>query len=244
MNAIHLAVAWLTTAAHWWGPQGILARVSEHLQMSGAVMLVACGLALPVGLAVGHLGRGGFLAINASGIGRAIPSFGVLAFTFPISLRHHLPGAFGYWPTFVALVFLAVPPLLTNAYVGVRSVDPDMVEAARGMGMGHWQVLSRLELPLATPLLVDTLRVVAVQVVATATLGSVVGWGGLGRYVVDGFAQQDTGMLLSGAVLVAVLSILVDLALGTLVRLPAVRSVTGARLDGTGSGMRNQAEAD
>lgn len=243
MNALHLAVVWLTTAAHWWGPQGVFARLSEHVQMSGVVIVVACALALPVGLGVGHLGRGGFLAVNASGIGRAIPSFGVLAFVFPISLRHHLPGAFGYWPTFVALVLLAVPPLLTNAYVGVRSVDPDTVEAARGMGMSHWQVLSRLELPLATPLLLDTLRVVTVQVVATATLGSVVGWGGLGRYVVDGFAQQDTGMLLSGALAVAALSVLVDLALGMLVRLPAVRSVRGGQQAGTGSELPDPVEA-
>ena len=218
MNAVHLAWAWLTTSAHWWGPQGVLARLSEHLQMCLVVMIVSCLVALPVGLWVGHAGRGGFLAVNVSGVGRAIPSFGVLAFVFPISLRHHLPFAFGYWPTLVALVFLAVPPLLTNAYVGVRAVDRDTVEAARGIGMSGWQILSRLEVPLASPLLLDTLRVVSVLVGATATLGSVVGWGGLGRFVVDGFAQQDTGMLVAGAFLVAVLSILVDLALSLAAR--------------------------
>ncbi|GAC1365925.1 MAG: ABC transporter permease subunit [Actinomycetota bacterium] len=198
----------------------MLARTSEHLQMCALVMVIASLVALPVGLAVGHVGRGGFLAVNAAGVGRAVPSFGVLAFAFPISLRHHLPGAFGYWPTLVTLVVLAVPPLLTNTYVGVRNVDRDTVEAARGMGMGEFQLLTRLELPLAMPLMLDTLRTVCVQVVATATLGSVIGWGGLGRFIVDGFASQDTGMILGGAIVVAALAVLVDVVLGLLTRLP------------------------
>ena len=131
-------------------------------------------------------------------------------------------------------MFLAVPPLLTNAYVGVRNVDPDTVEAARGMGMTERQLLLGLELPLATALVLETLRTVAVQVVATATLGAVLGWGGLGRFIVDGFATGDTGMLLGGAIVVAGLAIAVDVAFGTLGRLPPVKRVSIARSRGGG----------
>jgi len=234
MGAFGQAASWLSESSHWWGPQGILERVSEHLQMCAVAMLVASAVALPVGLVIGHRHRGEFLAVNAAGVGRALPSFAVLALVFPLSLRYHFPGAFGYWPTLVALVFLAVPPLLTNAYVGVRNVDPDTVEAARGMGMTERQLLLGLELPLTTALVLETLRTVAVQVVATATLGAVLGWGGLGRFIVDGFATGDTGMLLGGAIVVAGLAIAVDVAFGTLGRLPPVKRVSIARSRGGG----------
>ena len=221
MGAIGQAFSWL--GSHWTGTGGILQRLVEHLEMSGLVLLIACALALPVGLVVGHARRGAFLAVNAAGVGRAVPSFGVLAFAFPLTLRYHLPGAFGFWPTFIALVVLAVPPLLTNTYVAVANVDDDTLEAARGVGMAERQVLLRLELPLAAPLMLDTVRTVAVQVAATATLGAVIGWGGLGRYIVDGFATQNTPELLGGAILVAALAIVIDVAFGVARRAPAVR---------------------
>ncbi len=228
MGALGEALAWLTDPSHWSGPQGILNRLSEHLQMFAVVMALATAVALPLGLLIGHGRRGEFLAVNAAGVGRALPSFGVLAFVFPFTLRY-LPGNIGYWPTLIALVFLAVPPLLTNTYVGVRNVDPDTVEAARGMGMAERQLLLGIELPLAAPLMVDTVRTVAVQGAATATLGAVVGWGGLGRYIVDGFASGDTAMLLGGAILVAALAIVVDAAFGLLGRLAPLKRVAASR---------------
>lgn len=217
MEVLRQALSWIFTAANWWGPAGIVARTWEHLQMVGEVLAIALVLALPVGMAVGHKGRGAFLAVNAAGIGRAIPSFGVIAFVFPFAIRY-LPGNIGVWPTLVALVVLAVPPLLTNTYVAIRGVDPDIVEAARGVGMSERQVLWSVELPLAAPLVLDTLRVVAVQVVATATLGAEVGWGGLGRFIVDALSVNDGPRLLAGALLVAALALIVDLAFAALSR--------------------------
>lgn len=233
MGVLSQALGWLTTAANWWGPMGILARLWEHVQMVGEVLVIALAIAVPVGLAIGHSGRGGFLAVNAAGAGRAIPSFGVLAFVFPLAIRY-LPGNIGYWPTLIALVVLAVPPLLTNTYIAVRGVDPDTLEAARGMGMGELQVLLGIELPLAAPLMLDTLRVVAVQVVATATLGAEVGWGGLGRFIVDALSVNNGPHLLAGAILVAALAVVVDLAFAALGR-ALFRRGAPARL-GTGVG--------
>jgi osmoprotectant transport system permease protein len=225
MDPLRQALTWLSDPAHWQGPPGILQRLAEHLQMTAVVMVIAILLAVPLGLAIGHGRRGELLAVNAGSVGRALPSFAVLAFAFPLTLRYHLPGGFGYWPTLIALVLLAVPPLITNSYVGVRNVDPDTLEAGRGMGMGELQVLLGLELPLAIPLILETTRTVAVQVVATATLGSVVGWGGLGRFIVDGFATGNTGVLLGGAILVAALAIVVDAAFGLFGRLPVLERV-------------------
>lgn len=223
MGLLGQAFTWLSQGSHWTGTGGILQRLAEHLQMFAIVMVIAIAIALPVGLVVGHARKGAFLAVNAAGVGRAIPSFGVLAFAFPLTLRYHLPGAFGFWPTLIALVFLAVPPLLTNTYVAVANVDADTLEAARGIGMSERQVLVRLELPLSAPLMLDTVRTVAVQVAATATLGAVVGWGGLGRFIVDGFASYDYPKLLAGAILVAVLAVVVDVAFGLLGKFPSLR---------------------
>lgn len=217
MHVLREAFGWLFTAANWWGTRGILARLWEHVQMTGEVLAIALALAVPIGLLVGHKGKGAFLAVNVAGVGRAIPSFGVLAFVFPFAIRY-LPGNIGLWPTLIALVVLAVPPLLTNTYVAIRGVDPDIVEAARGTGMSEMQVLTRVELPLVVPLLLDTLRVVAVQVVATATLGAEVGWGGLGRFIVDSLAINDAPHLLAGALLVAALALLVDVTFASLAR--------------------------
>jgi osmoprotectant transport system permease protein len=155
-------------------------------------------------------------------VGRALPTFAVLYFAYRLTLRSH---PFAFWPTLIALVFLAVPPLLTNTFVAVSGVDPDTVEAARGIGMGERQVLLRLELPLASPLMLDTIRTVSVQVAATAGFGAVFGWGGLGRFIVDGFASYDYAQLLGGAVLIAVFALVVDVAFGLAARLPALRRV-------------------
>ena len=222
MGLLQQALAWLADGGHWVGTGGILQRLGEHLEIFVLVMLIASAIALPAGLLIGHARRGAFLAVNAAGVGRALPTFAVLFFAFRLTLPY-LPHPFGFWPTLIALVFLAVPPLLTNTFVAVSGVDPDTVEAARGIGMAERQVLLRLELPLASPLMFDTVRTVAVQVAATATFGAVFGWGGLGRYIVDGFASYDYPQLLAGAILVAVLAVVVDAAFGLLGRLPALR---------------------
>lgn len=165
-------------------------------------------MALPVGLYLGHLGKGGALAVNVSNIGRAVPVFAVLALFMVSPLRNA-----GYLPTIAALVLFAVPPLLTNAYVGMREVDRAVVEAARGMGMSGVQLFFRVELPLARGLVMTGLRSGAVQVVATATIAAMVGQGGLGRIITAGFNTYNTAQVVAGALLVAALALLVEGAL-------------------------------
>lgn len=205
-------VAWFADGSHWTGSDGVPARLFEHVALSAAVVGIACALALPVGVLLGHLGRGGAVAVQVGNVGRAIPTFGVLLLlaTGPLGI--------GTAPALVALTLFAVPPLLTNAYAGLRGVDRDVTEAARGMGLSGRQLLLEVELPLALPLLLVGIRTAAVQVVATATLAAVVAGGGLGRLIVDGLGRQDTDMVLAGAVLVAALALLTDLALGAVAR--------------------------
>ena len=205
-------VTWFADGQHWRGTNGIPHRTFEHMVMSAAAVATAAAVALPVGVLLGHLNRGGALAINVSNVGRAIPSFAILVLATEIV-------GIGATPAFCALVALAVPPMVTNAFVGVREVDRDVRESARGMGMTGRQVLGRVELPIALPLVMAGLRTAAVQVVATATLAALVAWGGLGRYIVDGLAQQDYVQLFAGAVLVAVVSVLTEVVLGGLQRL-------------------------
>ncbi|WP_330331161.1 ABC transporter permease [Streptomyces sp. NBC_00536] len=205
MGALGDAWDWLADGAHWSGESGVWHRLAEHAFVSGVALALACAVALPVGLWLGHLGKGGALAINVSNIGRAVPVFAVLALFMVSPLR-----SAGYVPTIIALVLFALPPLLTNAYVGMREVDRSVVEAARGMGMSGGQLFLRVELPLARPLVMTGLRSAAVQVIATATIAAMVGQGGLGRIITAGFNTFNTPQVIAGALLVAALALLVE----------------------------------
>jgi len=216
---------WFTDPAHWQGGDAISTRLLEHLELSALAVLVGCAVALPAGLYLGHTGRFGFIAVNVANVGRALPSLALLALALPVAFALGL--GLGFWPTLIAMVPLALPPVLTNAYVAVRNVDADVIEAARGMGMGEAAILRRVELPLALPLILSGVRTGAVNVVATATLGALVAWGGLGRYIVDGLALQEYDRLFAGALLVAALAIAVEVAFGTFERLatsPGIRA--------------------
>jgi osmoprotectant transport system permease protein len=212
MNFIGQVVQWFLDPAHWQGDAGILHRTSEHVLMSGLSVLTAAVIALPVGIAIGHFGRGGILAINVSNIGRAVPSFAVLVIAVQLF-------GIGAVPAFIALVALAIPPMVTNSYIGMREVDADVREAARGMGMRERAILLRVELPIALPLIMAGIRTSAVNVVATATLAALVAWGGLGRFIVDGLGLQDYPMLFAGALMVALLSLIVEFSLAGVQRL-------------------------
>jgi len=216
VTILESVIAWLIDPTHWQGSDGIPARVIEHLQLSGASVVVAAAIALPIGLAIGHSGRGTWLAVNLANVGRAIPSVAVLGLALPLTIQvfHQLE----FWPTFVTLVVLAIPPILTNAYVGVRGVEPDLLEAARGMGMNPLQALARIELPLAMPVIVAGLRTAVVQVIATATLGAWVAEGGLGRYIFDGLDRQELDRMIVGGLLVALLALVADAAIGSIQR--------------------------
>ncbi|MET8827180.1 ABC transporter permease [Streptomyces sp. NPDC004610] len=205
MNTLTDAWDWLTDPAHWSGADGIGQRLLQHLVLTVVCLAVSCLIALPVALVLGHLGKGGALAVNLSNIGRAVPTFAVLVLLLLTPV-----GAWGEGPTVVALVLFAVPPLLTNAYVGMREVDRATVQAARGMGMTGRQVMFHVELPLASPMILTGVRIAAVQLVATATIAALAGGGGLGRIITAGFNLASTPMVVAGAFLVAVFALLVE----------------------------------
>jgi osmoprotectant transport system permease protein len=220
---------WLTDPAHYQGGDAIQTRILEHVELSALAVAVACAIALPIGLYLGHTGRLAFVAVNVANVGRALPSLALLALALPISFA--LGFGLGFWPTLIALVPLAIPPVLTNAYVAVRNVDRDVIESARGMGLSEPGILRRVELPLGLPLILSGVRTGAVNVVATATLGALVAGGGLGRFIVDGLALQEYDRLFGGALLVAALAIFVEVAFGTFERAmtsPGIRAQRSA----------------
>lgn len=199
---------WFADPVHWAGPRGIPVRVTEHLLVSGVAMLAAVVAVMPLALFLAHRRKGQFLAASLVNLGRAVPSFGIIVLAAMITIRFGL--GLGFWPTLVALVALAVPPIFTNTYAGVTGIDQSIVESARGMGLKEGQILWRIESPLARRVIVAGLRIATVQVVATATLGAVLTFGGLGRFIVDGFAKGDHVEVFSGAVLVALLTFIAE----------------------------------
>jgi osmoprotectant transport system permease protein len=207
MDVVSDVISWLTDPAQWSGPDGIPVRTLQHLWYSLLATVIAAAIALPIGIFIGHTGRGALVAVNLTNLGRAIPSLGIIILMFTLV-------GFGIVPVLVALAALAIPPIVTNSYIGIRSVDRDVREAAEGMGMRGRQVLGQVELPVAMPLIMAGIRTSAVQVVATATLAAFVGLGGLGRYLIDGLSQRDLAQVVGGAILVAVLSLATELVLG------------------------------
>lgn len=226
MSFFQAVVDWVLDPTHWQGSDGIPTRIGEHLALSGLAVLLSLAIALPIGVALGHSGRAGFVAINVANVGRALPSMALLALALPVAFSLGL--GLGFWPTLLSLVPLGIPPILTNSYVAIREVDRDVVEAARGMGMRSGQVLREVELPIAAPLMIAGVRNAAVSIVATATLGAIVAGGGLGRYIVDGLARQQSDRLFVGALLVALLAIGTELAFGVFERLAVSAGVRGA----------------
>jgi osmoprotectant transport system permease protein len=219
MTLLQEVARWFADAAHYTGPDAVQTRILEHVEVSGLAVLVGVLVALPIGLYLGHTGRFGFIAVNVANVGRAIPSLAAIALAIPIAgTLLGVQNGLGFWPTFIALIPLAIPPVLTNAYVAVRAVDRDVIEAARGVGLSEAGILRRVELPLALPVILAGIRTAAVNVVATATLGALVAFGGLGRYIVDGLALQEYDRLFAGALLVALLAIAVEVAFGTFER--------------------------
>ena len=221
-------VQWIFTAENWrvvnFQP-GIASQLAYHLVLSAISVGIASAIAIPVGLYVGHKRRGTWLAVTIANVGRAIPSYGLVVLMVFAAVAYAPTYAFTMVPTAIALVFLAIPPILTNTYVGVQEVDRDTVEAARGMGLTEWQVLRKLEMPLAAPLIMAGLRTGAVTVVATATLAGFVGGAGLGSFLYAGFTQQgQEAEFLGGAILVAALAIATELVFAALERVVTPRT--------------------
>ncbi|WP_157156388.1 MULTISPECIES: ABC transporter permease subunit [unclassified Diaminobutyricimonas] len=213
------ALAWIFSPERLVGSSSIPNRLAEHLYYTLVSMLIAAAIAIPAGLLIGHTGRGRQLAIALSGAARALPSLGL------ITILALLLGL-DFGPVLIVLVVLAVPSILAGAYAGVEAIDRHTVDAARAMGMTEWQVLTRVELPLGLPLLIGGLRNATLQVVATATLAAYIGLGGLGRYIFSGLSTRNFEVMLGGAILVAVLALLLEgifALLQRLTRAPALR---------------------
>lgn len=222
MSIVSEAWAWLGEPNRWsWtDPAGIPYRTVEHLEFSALALAVAAVLAIPPALWLAHYRRGAFLASSVVNIGRAVPSFGLIILFWFLASRWELNTSF--WPLLVALVALALPPLFTNTYAGVVSVEPDTVDAARGSGYRERQIMFGMELPLALPVILAGARVAFLQLVATVAIGAIVNdGGGLGRYIVDGFAQGRGGYgeILAGGIAVIVLALLCEAVFAVITRL-------------------------
>lgn len=212
MSLFGAALAWLTDPENWSGTGGIPARILEHLTYSGMTLAVALAVAVPLGLWVGHTGRGSGVVVGLAGALRALPTLGLLTlFTLLLGL--------GLVPPIIALVLLAIPPILSGTYAGVANVSPALKDAGAAMGMTGGQVLTRVEVPNALPVILGGIRNAALQVVATVTVVAYINLGGLGRYLIDGLAVRDYDRMLGSVVLVAVLALAVDAVLALVQRL-------------------------
>lgn len=221
--------AWLTTAAHWSGADGIWERTLEHIEYTVIAVAVAAVIALPIGAVIGHTGRGTGVVAGTANALRALPSLGLLVMLALWSLGHLPVGIALQAASIAVLVLLAIPPMLTATYAGVSAADPAARDAAEGMGMSGPQVLVRVEVPIALPLVFSGLRSAYLQAVATATIAAFVSLGGLGRYVIDGLAQHDYPKMAAGAVLVAALAIIGDRILAVVGHFAASAGLTGRR---------------
>ena len=206
MNFLHQALAYIFTAANWAGPSGLTARILEHLTYTAVAVVFSALIAIPLGMLVGHTGRGTFLVVSGVNALRALPTLGVL-------LLGVLLWGLGLVPPTIALMLLGIPPLLAGTYAGIANVDPDVVDAARAMGMTESRILLRVETPIAMPLILGGLRTATLQIVATATVAAYASLGGLGRYLIDGIKIREFYLALVGALMVTVLALLLDAAL-------------------------------
>lgn len=221
-------LAWFTDPASWSGEDGIPGRLLEHLGYTAVTLLVAAAVAIPLGLWVGHTGRARWLVSVANSL-RAVPTLGLL-FAAALVLFPRIGGDLAFTvPSVLVLVLLAVPPLLAGTYAGVEAVEPAARDAAKGVGMTGSQVLWQVEVPNALPLLFSGVRSAVLQVVATATIASYIGLGGLGRYLIDGIALSDYGRAAGGALLVAVLALVLDGLLALLQRRVVSPGLSGGR---------------
>ncbi|BBY06152.1 ABC transporter permease [Mycobacterium noviomagense] len=227
MNYLTQALSYLFTADNWLGPVGLAARTLEHLEYTAAAVVVSAVIAIPIGMIIGHTGRGTLVVVGLVNGLRALPTLGVL-------LLGVLWWGLGLGPPIVALMLLGIPPLLAGTYAGISNVDRTVVDAARAMGMTETQVLLRAEVPNALPLIVGGLRTATLQVVATATVAAYASLGGLGRYLIDGIKVRQFHIAVVGALMVAALALILDAALAFAVWLsvPGTGRLGPRRIDG------------
>jgi len=203
-------VRWFLEPAHWQGAAGVPSRVLEHLVLAGAALLIAAVIALPVGVWVGHTGRRANLAVNLANLGRAVPTLAAMGIVVPVTAAIDNQLGFKVYPAVIGLVVLGIPPMLVNAYAAVSGVDREVVEAGQAMGMRPRQLLAGVEIPIGLTVIIAGVRSAAAQIIATATLAAIFGGPGLGRFLVEGYAQLDYPMMLAGVVIVGVLFLVVE----------------------------------
>lgn len=219
MNFFADAIAWIFDPAHFAMTNGIGPRTVDHLYYTAVTMLIAMVIAIPLGLLIGHTGKGRTFVILTATAFRALPTLGFLLFII-------LFAGLGLWPFVLVMVVLAVPPLLAGVYSGLEAVDRGTIDAARAVGMSEWQLLTKVEIPLALPLILGGIRSATLQVIATATIAGYVGLTGLGRFLIEGLALRDYTLAIVGAILVAALAIAVDGLLALIQRLVVPRGVS------------------
>lgn len=217
--------AWFADPTTWSGRDGIPARLVEHLWISGVSLAASIAIGLPMGLLIGHRGRGAAAVVAIANVGRAVPSLGLMGLAFALLLPVGL--GLGPLPAIIALTALGIPPIVVNAYAGLHEVDRELVEAARGMGMREREVLARVEVPVALPVILAGVRTSAVQIVATATLAAAIGGGTLGQFIVIGFALGDEVRIFGGALIVAALSLATEATFAALQRMATSPGLRG-----------------
>jgi osmoprotectant transport system permease protein len=222
------AFAWLADPVHWTGADGIPTRLGQHLWYSALSVVIASVIAIPVGYLIGHTGRGRSIAVSISGGARALPSFGVITLIA-------LSVGIGLTAPIISFVILAIPSVLAGAYSGFEAVDRKTVDAARAVGMTEWQIMAKVEMPLGLPLLIGGIRSAVLQVVATATLATFVGAGGLGSYIITGLRANDYPKMLAGSILVIALAVVLEVLFSIVQRLVVPAGVTAGRPSDTRS---------
>ncbi|MFD8497638.1 ABC transporter permease [Amycolatopsis sp. NPDC059657] len=218
---------WFTDSAHWQGPEGIPVRLGRHLGYVGLSLAIALIVAVPLGLYVGHTGRGGVVLVSAGNAIRALPTLGLVTFLFLLFTESETA-------TIIGLVVLAIPPILAGTYAGLQATDKGVVDAAQGVGMTGWQRLWQVEVPISLPLVLGGIRNAVLQLVATAAVASYVGLGGLGRFLLDGLAVFDYPQVIGGAVLTTLLAVALDLVLSAVQRALVPKGVRLAAIAATG----------
>lgn len=211
MSFFSFAAQWLSVSAHWSGSNGVPARLLEQVEYTALAMVIAAAIGLPIGVLIGHTGRGGFTLISVANIWRSLPTLGLLVLAF-------MESGGASWAWLIPLVALAIPPIMVTTYEGVLGVDADLKDAARGMGMTPRQALFKVEVPVAMPLILLGLRTAAIQVVATATIAAYISLGGFGRYIMDGLATDNYPLVAAGAACVVVLALVVQFAFSGVAR--------------------------
>lgn len=229
-------IDWLSDPAHWTGPNAIQVLVVQHLAYTALALLLAAIIGIPIGLYVGHTGKGTFLIAGVANALRALPSLGLVVLLVIVLAPYFASDLAFIVPSLIVLILLAVPPIMTNTYAGIRAVDPGSVDAAVGMGFRPLKVLFAVEVPCALPLMLSGIRGATLQVISTATIAAYVSLGGLGRLIIDGRAQNDYQQMLVGALLVAMLALIVDLAIGATARMTVSPGLTRrvSRVDSRG----------